>query len=212
MSLSDEDVYAARLELVDFVVEVFWDVPSESFLERLLSGEVTFPERAVNDSLDDGFDRLSAFVEAYEDRSVDAVHDDVHSEYTRAFVGPRPPVLPHETNYREDTEFLGQGLAEVEASYAAAGWTPPEDYAEESDFVAVELAFLRHLIGSQRAGQEEAFGYERVFLDEHLGTWVTAFREDVLEVCELGLFHAGVLVLEGLVEFEDELVAQMVSR
>lgn len=212
MSLSDEAVYAARLELVDFVVEVFWDVPSESFLERLLSGELAFPDREVNESLDEGFDRLSAFVDVNGDRPIEAVHDDVHSEYTRAFVGPRPPVLPHETNYREDTEFLGEGLAEVEASYAAAGWTAPEDYAEESDFVAVELAFLRHLIDSQRAGQEEAFGYERVFLDEHLGTWVPGFTAAVLEECDLGLFHAGALVLDGLVEFEDELVAQMVSR
>lgn len=211
MSVDQEAIYEARLELVDFVVEVFWDVPNEAFLERLLAGEVSLPEESVDETLDRGFDRLRAFVEENRDRPVDAVHDDLATEYTRVFVGPRPPVLPHETAYSDDSELLGTGLAEIEASYGAAGWTPPDEYPEESDFLAVELAFLRHLIARQRAGQEEAFGYERVFLDEHLGTWADAFAEDVLEETDEELFQAGALVLQGLVAFEDQLVAQTVS-
>ncbi|MEF8876036.1 MAG: molecular chaperone TorD family protein [Haloarculaceae archaeon] len=208
--MNESDLYEARLELVDFCIESLWDAPRESFVERLLGEGVETPEGSVNEPLDEGFRTLRRWREANRDRPVEAVRDDLDREYSDLFVGPRPPVLPHETYYREDTEFIGEGLADVEASYAAAGWSPPEDYPEESDFVAVELAFLRYLIERQRAGHEEAFGLERVFIDEHLESWIDAFVEDLREEAEPGLVLAAALVLQGLVRFEDELVAQMV--
>ncbi|MFB6302832.1 MAG: molecular chaperone [Haloferacaceae archaeon] len=208
--MNDDEIYAARLELVDFLIEVFWDVPGEAFLERLLSEATVLPDESVNDPMDEGVEMLREWIAENRDRDVEAVHDEIEREYTDLFVGPRPPVLPHETYYREDTEFIGEGLAKVEASYSAASWTPPEDYPEEDDFIAVELAFLRNLIERQRDGQEEAFGYERVFLDEHLHEWTDAFVADVRETADPGLFLAAALVFQGLVAFEDELVAQMV--
>lgn len=211
MSVDEDQVHRARIELVDFLIEVFWDVPERPFVERLLGDEVLLPSDPVNAPMDEGFDQLRRWREAHAGDAVDDVRDALEREYTELFVGPRPPVLPHETFYREDTEFIGDGLAEVEASYAAAGWTPPEDYPEENDFIAVELAFLRYLIGAQRDGREETFGYERVFLDEHLTRWVDAFLADLREEADPGLFLAAGLVFAGLVEFEDELVAQVVS-
>jgi TorA maturation chaperone TorD len=208
--MNDAELYDARLELIDFCIDAFWDVPGESFVERLLGGEIELPEGSVNEPLDGGFEMLREWREEHRDRSPGTVHDELNREYTDLFVGPRPPVLPHETYYREDTDFLGEGLAEVEASYGAAGWSSPEDYPEEDDFVAVELAFLRHLVDRQRTGGEEAFGFERVFLDEHLLEWVDAFVDELRDEADPGLFLAAGLIFQGLVRFEDELVAQMV--
>ncbi|WP_435062476.1 TorD/DmsD family molecular chaperone [Halobaculum sp. EA56] len=210
MSTDELAVYDARIELIDFCIEVFHDAPTEEFLSHLLAGEMRTPEDEVNERLDAGFEHVRAFVDAHEGDDVEELHTELRREYTEVFVGPRPPVLLHETNYREDTEFIGEGLAEVEASYGAAGWTPPEEYPEENDFVAVELAFLRWLVTKQREGMEEAFGYERVFLDNHLMTWADEAAEDVREETDNDLFLAGAEILAGLVEFEDELVAQMV--
>jgi TorA maturation chaperone TorD len=207
--MNDAAVYEARLELVDFVIDVFWDVPEEAFVERLLTGEIQLPEDSINDELDEGFEVLATWIDENADRSVSAVQDDLEREYTNLLVGPRPPVLPHETNYREDTEFIGEGLAEVEASYAAAGWAPPEEYPEEEDFIAVELAFLRYLIERQREGDEETVGYERVFIEQHLSEWVVDFADEMREEADEGLFLAAALVCEGLVRFEDEIVAQI---
>jgi TorA maturation chaperone TorD len=214
--MDETRVYEARLEIIDFLVEVFYDAPSEEFLGRLFSDEATVPEGEINDPMDRGFRRLEAFIEANRSRSVEDVADDLRTEYTRLFVGPRPPALPHETYYREDTEFIGEGLAELEADYSAAGWAPNEDYPEENDHIAVELAFLRALVDRQRNGREAAFDYERVFLDEHLGRWDEEFLEAVQEELDDGeaetdLFLAATEVLVGLVAFEDELVAQQVS-
>ncbi|WP_336358208.1 TorD/DmsD family molecular chaperone [Haloarcula sp. CGMCC 1.6347] len=207
--MNDAAVYEARLELVDFVIDVFWDVPEEVFVERLLSGEVQLPEDSINDQLDEGFEVLATWIDENADRSVSAVQDDLEREYTNLLVGPRPPVLPHETNYRADTEFIGEGLAEVDASYAAAGWAPPEEYPEENDFVAVEMAFLRYLIERQREGDEETVGYERVFIEQHLSEWVVDFTDEMRKEADDGLFLAAALICEGLVRFEDEIVAQV---
>lgn len=207
--MNDEAVYEARLELVDFGIAVFWNVPEEEFLDRLLSGETMVPEEPVNEPMDEGFAMLRTWIDENQNRPVGAVREELNTEYTRLFVGPRPPVLPHESYYREDTDFLGEGLATVTESYRAAGWESPESYAEEDDFIAVELAFLRHLIERQQAGYEETFGFERVFIEEHLTEWVDTFVAEMREHADPGLFLATALVVQGLVEFEDEIVAQI---
>lgn len=207
--MNDADVYEARLELVDFVIDVFWDVPSEEFVERLLSDEVLLPEDSINEPMDEGFEVLEAWIDENRDRPAADVQDELQTEYTSLLVGPRPPVLPHETNYRDDTEFIGEGLAEVEASYGAAGWAAPDDYPEENDFVAVEMAFLRYLIERQREGHDETVGFERVFIEQHLSEWVVDFADEMREEADDGLFLAGALICEGLARFEDEIVAQI---
>ncbi|MFB6256580.1 MAG: molecular chaperone [Haloplanus sp.] len=205
--MDEQALYKARLELVDFLVEALHDVPDETFVERLLSGDVRTPDDEVNEPLDRGFDALDTFVDEHQGYDVAEVRDALEREYTRLLVGPRPPVLAHETYYREDADYLGEGVAEVEASYGAAGWAPPDEYPEENDFVVVELAFLRHLIEEQRRGADEAVGFERVFLDEHALTWVDAFTHDLREESDNRFYAAVADIYAGTLRFEDELVA-----
>lgn len=209
MSLDQEALYETRLELAGFLVDAFADYPPEKLIDRLLDGAVTLPEAGVSDELDAGFERLRAFAAENEGRDVAAVRDDLEREYTRVFVGPRPPVLPHETYYRDDTDFRGKGLAEVEASYSAAGWSPPEEYPEEADHAAVELAFLRHLIQRQRRGAEEAFGFQRVLHEAHLSEWVDDCARDVLANTDEPFYEAAAHLLSGYVAFEGEIAGQM---
>jgi TorA maturation chaperone TorD len=206
--MNTDAVYEARLELLTFAIDALGDTPTEEFVSGLLEG-VTLPDEEVHPSLDEGFDALERFVEENENRPIADVQDESVTEYTRLFVGLRPVVTPHETYYRDDTEYIGEGLAEVEESYTAVGWDPPEEYPEENDFVAVELAFLRHLIRRQRRGEAEAFGYERVFLDEHLLRWIDDFAADVRDHAESDLYLAAADIAEGVVAFEDQLAAQM---
>jgi TorA maturation chaperone TorD len=208
--MDERALYESRLELVDFLIEALHDVPDEEFVETLLSGDVRIPEDEVNESLDRGFDELRTFIDEHQEYDLDTVQEALEREYTRLLVGPRPPVVAHETYYREDADYLGEGLADVEASYSAAGWSPPEEYPEENDFVAVELAFLRHLIDQQRRGAEEAVGFERVFLDEHAMTWADGFTTDLRESTDSRLYVAVADIYEGVVQFEDELVAQLI--
>jgi TorA maturation chaperone TorD len=202
--MDERALYESRLELVDFLLRALADVPERSFVERLVAGDLETPDGEVNESLDHGFGELEAFVVETGDDPA-SVHDALEREYSRLFVGPRPPILAHETSYREDTEFVGEGLADVEASYAAAGWSPPE----ESDFVTVELAFLRHLIDRQRTGDEAAVGFERVFLDEHALQWAEPFATDLRERADSRFYRAVASVYRGTLAFEDEPVDKL---
>jgi TorA maturation chaperone TorD len=71
------------------------------------------------------------------------------------------------------------------------------------------MAFLRYLIERQREGDEETVGYERVFIEQHLSEWVVDFTDEMREEADEGLFLAAALICEGLVRFEDEIVAQI---
>ncbi len=207
--MDELQIYKARLELVDFVIEMFRDVPSEEFVSKLLGDEVELPDDSINEPMDEGFEMLREWRADNADRNPGDVSEQLNKEYTELFVGPRPPILPHETMYRDDTEFIGEGLAEVEASYSAAGWPLPDEYPEENDFIAVEMAFLRYLIERQQDGDEEAVGFERVFLEEHLDRWIDDFVEDTRQEADEGLYLAAALVCQGLVQFENTIVAQV---
>lgn len=207
--MDQQALYDARLELVTFLIDAFADVPNEEFVENLLNGDVQLPDEEVNEALDTGFDELRAFIAENEDRDPSDVQDALEREFTRLFIGPRPPVLPHETYYRDDTDFRGEGLAKVEASYGGAGWNPPESYPEENDYIAVELAFLRYLIRQQRSGRVETFGFQRVFHEEHLSEWIGDFVADIREMTNERFYVAVAYVLEGYIEFEEEIAIQM---
>lgn len=209
MSVDQTELYEARLELVNFLIDAFADYPPEELLERLLEREFIVPDREVSEELDRGFAKLEEFVAENEGRDPADVREDLEPEYTRVFVGPRPPVLPHETYFRADTDFRGEGLAKVEASYGAAGWTPPEEYPEENDHVAVELAFLRYLIRRQRDGDEEAFGFQRVFHDEHLSQWIDDCAAETLDTTDEPFYEAAAHLLSGTVAFEEEIANAM---
>lgn len=202
-------IYAARLDLVEFLVAATHDAPGEAFVADVLEGEVTAPADSVNDDLDRGFALLEEFVEANRERPIEDVVDDLEVEYTRLLVGPRPPVTPHETYVREDMEYLGEGLPKVKASYAAAGWKPPENYPEEADHVAVELAFLRYLIRSQHQGREEALGYQRVFHEEHLTHWLEECALEIAEKTHETFYEAVGHLLAGYDEFEEGIAMQV---
>ncbi|MFC4438287.1 MULTISPECIES: TorD/DmsD family molecular chaperone [Natrialbaceae] len=208
MSVDQRALYDARLELVNFLIDAFADVPTDEFVETILQ-ELAFPEESVSEELDRGFDQLEAFVAANRDRDPTTVQSDLEREFTRLFVGPRPQVLAHETYYREDTDFRGAGRAKVTASYDAAGWSPSAEYPEENDYIAVELAFLRCLVRRQRNGDEGAFGYQRVFHEEHLSEWTDDLVADVRDRSQEPFYEAVATILEGYLAFEEEISVQM---
>jgi len=209
VSVETDQLYEARLEIVDFLVDAYADYPPEELLERLLDGEFVTPDGEVSETLDAGFDALERFAAEHADETAAAVREELELEYSRLFVGPRPVIQPHETYFREDTDFRGKGLAKVEASYGAGGWTAPDDYPEEDDHVAVEMAFLRYLIRRQQAGDEEAFGFQRVFHEEHLSQWIDEFAREVVDETDSTFYEAAAYILSGFVAFEEEIAGQM---
>ncbi len=134
---------------------------------------------------------LASWIDENADQSVSAVQDTLKREYTDLLVGPRPPVLPHETNYREDTEFIGEGLAEVDAATVRQAGHRPRTTPKRTTSSPSKWRHA-YLIERQREGDEETVGYERMSL-EHLSEWVVEFADEMRDEADDGLFLAAAL-------------------
>lgn len=209
MAIDQEALYDTRFELIDFLIDALADVPPRPLVAGLFDESVRVPSEGISAELDAGFEALETFVAENDDRDPESVRDELSAEYTRLFVGPRPPVIAQESYYREDTDYLGDGLATVKGSYGAVGWSPVDEYPEEADHVAVELAFLRELISRQRGGEADAFGYQRVFHEEHLDRWIDDCAADIVDCADSAFYEAVGYLLTGYVTFEAEIAMQM---
>ncbi len=203
MSSPDLDpVTRSRLRLVDFLVQSLADTPSEEFVTGLFADDATLPDAEVNEPLANGFRRLQSFHDANADRDPEAVWGDVAREHARLFLGGDPEVPPRETAHRDDA---GVDAEAVEERYAAGDWTP--EGREAADHVAVELAYVRHLVVRQ-ADDPTAYERERAFLDDHLLRWVDDFAEATFETTDSDFYRGAASVLLGFATFEAALAAE----
>ena len=199
---SSDPVTRSRLRLADFLVQSLADTPTEGFVTGLFADDATLPDADVNEPLANGFERLQSFHDANADRDPEAVWGDLAREHARLFLGGDPTVPPRETAHRDDA---GVDAEAVEARYADADWAAPG--REPADHVAVELAYVRHLIGRQ-ADDPAAFELERGFLDDHLLRWVDDFAEAAFEETDSEFYRGVASVLLGFATFEAALAAE----
>lgn len=112
-------------------------------------------------------------------------------EYTRLFVGPAAlPAPPWESVYVTKKRIVMQPCTlEVRNAYRAHGFVPARYPHVPDDHVALELDFLEALASSaldayERDNEElyfESIEGSRLFIAEHLGTWVDGFACDMME-------------------------------
>ncbi|WP_254535520.1 TorD/DmsD family molecular chaperone [Halomarina litorea] len=194
----DDQVYAGRIDLLEFLSALLDGPPDERFVQGLFAGEVAGPAPSVNESLDRGFDLLATFHDDEAGSDPSAVAERVGAEYASLFESGA--VSTRESAYREPDADADRELA---AAYAAADWSAPDGHR---DALGTELAFLRHLVARQRAGHAAALEQERAFVDEHLSRWVDPFARDLAEAADSTLYRGVAHLLRGVVEFEDALV------
>jgi len=112
-------------------------------------------------------------------------------EYSRLFVGPfRLPAPPYGSVYLEqENRVMGLSTNDAADFYSGEGLDLSEGFLEAPDHIAVELEFVQFL--AQR--ESEALGMsdmkqasyyadrQRVFLERHLGAWVSQFTQRIIE-------------------------------
>lgn len=210
-----ESVARTRLQLIDFLLHALADAPAEEFVTELFADEATLPDAEINEPLDDGFERLHEFYAANRDRPPEAVWRDVVTEYARLFEGEEPAVATTESAFRDAAEPDGDGAtggtdaSGVAEHYEAADWSPPAD--APADALWVELAFVRHLVASQRE-DDAALAAERRFLDEHLLRWADDVAEALADAAESTFYRAVASVLLGVTTFEAAFVAERAAE
>jgi len=132
-------------------------------------------------------------------------------DWTRLFRGiDRNGILPpYESLYRKE-RLQRKPAQEINRLFSGMGIQVPEEWHQPSDYIGVELDFMRLLCEKEfrlrndgdRDALQEAVGAESSFLEDHLALWVPAFctrmLEEAREAYYLGIAH----LTSGLVGFD----------
>jgi TorA maturation chaperone TorD len=154
------------------------------------------------------------------DRIDEEILTNLSKDWTRLFRGVvRDGILPpYESLYR--TERLQKKSAqEINRLFSKMGVQVPEEWHQPSDYIGVELDFMRllcekewrHRDNGERDAFREAVEAEKSFLEKHLTLWVPIFCERMLKEAReeyyLGIAH---LTL-GLVGFDRLWVSRLLD-
>ncbi len=137
-------------------------------------------------------------------------------EYTRLFVGPfHTPAPPFGSVYLEQARrLMGDSTMDAREHYLSLGLDLASDLNEAPDHVSTELEFMYVLIRRSIAHIETAdydalsqiVSHQRLFLGKHLGAWVTAFSDKILEHTQTAYFRILASVLRTFVVEDLELL------
>jgi len=139
-------------------------------------------------------------------------------EYAALFLGPGGHVSPHESVYVDGGgQLMGEATVAVRNYIEACGFEYNPDYHGLPDHISTELEFMAEVTRQEAvAWQERDFAktincleFEAEFLDRHLGRWVPAFCERVLERAELPFYRR---IIELARNFLDDEVGEINRR
>jgi TorA maturation chaperone TorD len=112
-------------------------------------------------------------------------------DYAQLFIGPfMAPAPPYGSVYLEDKRrLMGASTVDVRQHYLTLGLDLSPDFKEAPDHITAELEFMHVLINQGMEaiavsdGQllSESMHHQRIFLEKHIGAWITAFADKIAE-------------------------------
>ncbi len=154
------------------------------------------------------------------DRIDEEILKNISKDWTRLFRGVVrdgiPP--PYESLYRAG-RLQKKPAQEINRLFSKMGIHVPEEWHQPSDYIGVELDFMRLLCERERQGREkmetdpvrQILEIERSFLEEHLAQWVPVFCEKMVQQAH-GDYYRGVARLTtGLVAYDGTFARTILS-
>jgi TorA maturation chaperone TorD len=112
-------------------------------------------------------------------------------DHAALFLGPfLVPAPPYGSVYLEDgRQLMGASTVDVRRHYRSLGFDLAAEFKAAPDHISAELEFMQILIsGSLAAIDAEDYGllsesinHQRVFLQNHLGAWIPAFSDKMIQ-------------------------------
>ncbi len=174
--------------------------------ESLVSGEVFRDLRGVGGEWPFAGAGLSKLPESLADPPHDA--EEVRAERVRLF--DRGDCPPYESSHRRDIDPQKDVvMADVAGFYTAFGLKPkgelPDHIVSELEFMALlSVKESRALLMGEDEGLEVVRSAQVKFMEDHLGRWVAAFRDDVHAKSAVDLYPLLADLLVDFIEAEKE--------
>ena len=154
------------------------------------------------------------------DRTDEEILTNLSRDWTRLFRGViRDGILPpYESLYRPK-RLQKKPVQEINRLFSKTGIQVPEEWHQPSDYIGVELDFMRFLCdkeGRIRSHEEqsalrEAVQEEKSFLEDHIALWVPVFCERMLEEAREEYYRGLAHLTLGLVGFDRLWVSRLLG-
>jgi putative dimethyl sulfoxide reductase chaperone len=119
-------------------------------------------------------------------------------EFSRLFMGPGKHVAPYESVHlgNDGGTLWGLQTSAVKKFIEQSGFTYDEDFHGLPDHISVELEFMAHLTEMEAVAwrstdiekAENCLGFQKEFLNQHLGLWAGNFAKKVTELAEFPIY------------------------
>jgi len=153
-------------------------------------------------------------------RSDEETLKNISKDWTRLFRGVVrdgvPP--PYESLYRPERH-QRKPAQEINRLFSEMGVQVPEEWHQPSDYIGVELDFMRLLCERERQEREkmemdvlrQVLEIEKTFLEEHLALWVPIFCKKMSQQAHEDYYRGVARLTAGLVRYDGTYVKTMLS-
>ncbi len=208
----------ARRDLYGLLSSAYLQLPEKKTLElkwEPASGLLNDPQKGSEEAfkeIQEGLNLVNARNQGKDQTSEEALTK-LSRDWTRLFRGVvRDGILPpYESLYRPPKP-QKKPSQEINRLFSKMGIQVPEEWHQPSDYIGVELDFMRFLCekewnvrdGAGSNALRETIEAEKSFLEDHLALWVPIFCERMLGAAQedyyLGIAHLtlGLIGFDGL--------------
>ena len=171
--------------------------------------QMRFPQATGNAAVDEGYHQLYDYLKRAWDDSVTELAIDYVSTFIGHGVNGYSAAYPYESVYTSDRGIMMQeAYTSVARAYREQALAKDPAFTEPEDHLAVELAFMAHLIECElavEAAEEIAALREAqaAFYGDHLGRWASDYVQDALSHARTDFFLGLLMVGQALLERED---------
>lgn len=198
------DTARSRATIYGLLTAVFREVPTEALIEELRSPR--FSGALSEMGMDLGGDFYVA--------PASTIVDQLTVEFTRLFIGPGQHISAHESIFVDVDgargSLWGPKTVEVKKFIETTGLEYATQYTGLPDHVSVELEFMQRLASLEaekwgrgdRQGAEYCLSVQRLFLEQHLISWLPALCDQVILQAELPFYLAMAELTKDYMTFE----------
>ena len=154
------------------------------------------------------------------DRIDEEILTDLSRDWTRLFRGVvRDGILPPYESLYQAERLRKKTAQEINRLFSRMGIQVPEEWHQPSDYIGVELDFMRllcekewrHRDNGERNALREAVEGEKSFLEDHLTLWIPIFCERMLKEAREEYYLGIAYLTLGLVGFDRLWVSRLLD-
>jgi TorA maturation chaperone TorD len=214
-----------RRDLYSLLSTAYIQLPEKKILE--LKWEPAFellryPQKAEEEALSqirNGLNLVKS-CDLKKSRNDEEILENISKDWTRLFRGVvRDGILPpYESLYRPE-RLQKKPAQEINRLFSEMGIQVPEEWHQPSDYIGVELDFMRLLCAREEHEREkkdtdalhQVLKLECSFLQEHLALWVPLFCEKMFQQANEDYYRGVARLTTGLVGYDKNYVRTLLS-